>query len=345
MIKVGIMGATGYAGQELLRLLLGHPRADIAYLGSASHAGRRMSDLYPGYFATALPRLSPADPALAGDCDVVFTALPHGAADDAAAALLSLGVRVIDLSADYRYADAGVYQAWYNRAHNHPALLQEAVYGLTELNAHQVPGARLVANPGCYPTCAILGLLPLVRQGLIDTGSIVIDAKSGATGAGRGLSQGLHFCEAQANLKAYGIATHRHTSEIEVQLSAAAGQPIAVSFTPHLLPVKRGILATCYAKLAAGATAGQLVDLYRDTYRGAPFVRVMDAGATPEFKHVVGSNLAAIGLVVDERLGRAIVVSCIDNLIKGAAGQAVENMNLMFGWDQAAGLPVLPWQL
>lgn len=346
MIKVGIMGVTGYAGEETLRLLLSHPEAKIEYLASHSHVGKSMVELYPGYRGVDLPLLEDIDiEAACSRCDVLFTALPHGASKEVIPALINGGAKVIDLSGDFRYDDPKVYEIWYKQPHSCPELLAESVYGMPELHREAIKKARLIGNPGCYTTCSILALAPLAKEKLIRPDTIVIDAKSGASGAGRGLSEQTHFCELDESMKAYGVATHRHTSEIEQELSNLYGEQIALSFTPHLLPIKRGILATSYAGLAKKCSVNELYELYADFYKDEPFVMVYEPGKLPEIKHVVGSNRVAIGLVVDERLNRVIAVSCIDNLIKGAAGQAIENMNLLFGLDETTGLPKAPWQI
>ena len=341
MIKVGILGATGYIGCELTRLLLMHPYAKIERLISHSQAGLSLNETYPGFSGCGLPPLE-ALSARPLECDVVFAALPHGTSEDVIPDLVSAGIKVIDMSADYRYDDADVYKAWYGVAHPSPGLLSRSVYGLPELHKDKIRQADLIGNPGCYTTCSILALAPLMKHHLIDVKSVIIDAKSGATGAGRAMSQDMQFCEVNGNLKAYKVASHRHTSEIEQELSKLFGSQITVSFTPHLLPVGRGILSTCYAGLSEKCGADELYGLYRDFYGDAPFVKI---GGLPELKHVVGSNFCAIGLVVDERTGRVVVVSCIDNLIKGAAGQGIQNMNLLFSLQETAGLTMPPWQI
>jgi len=341
MVKVGIIGATGYIGCELVRILLSHPQTEIKSLISHSRSDQPLCEVYPGFSGFGLPPLEPLS-VESLFCDVVFTALPHGTSGEVIPALLNKGIKVIDMSADYRYDDADVYEVWYKAAHPYPALLSESVYGLPELHKERIRASSLVGNPGCYTTCSILALAPLLKHNLIEKGSIIIDAKSGSTGAGRSVTQSMQFCEVNENMKAYGIASHRHTSEIEQELSKLAGSPVVVSFTPHLLPVGRGILATCYARLAVKSSAQELYELYGDFYKDAPFVKV---GGLPELKHVVGSNFCAMGLVFDSRTGRVIVVSCIDNLIKGAAGQAIQNMNLMFSLNETAGLKAPPWQI
>ncbi len=338
MIKVAVLGATGYAGIELVRLLTNHPDVSIELLGSKSFAGEKISDVYQNLRHILEKECQEADVEAAAKCDVAFTALPHGASKSVIPALLDAGLKVIDLSGDYRYDDVKVYEQWYNEPHSSPELLKESVYGLCELHRDKIKTARLIGNPGCYTTCSILGAAPLLANGVADDKNIIIDAKSGVTGAGRSLSLQTHFCECTENTKAYKIATHRHTSEIEQELSNVAGKPIMLSFTPHLIPQKRGILATIYMNLTKDISADELQKIYEDYYKDEFFVRVMPKGKLPETKHVAGSNFVDIGIVKDERLNRAVVVSALDNIVKGAAGQAVQNMNLMFGLDERTGL-------
>ncbi len=339
MIRAGVLGGTGYAGIEVVRLLIKHPEVTLCRIVSQSYAGKKISEVYPSLMGICDLECSALDADdIAGSCDVVFTALPHGASKEVIPALYAKGLKVIDLSGDFRYNDPAVYEKWYEQPHSDPELLQEAVYGLCELHREEIKKARLIGNPGCYTTCSITALAPLVAAGVVDNKSLIIDAKSGVTGAGRGLNLPNLFCECTETMKAYKIATHRHTSEIEQELSLLAGEEIMLSFTPHLAPMKRGILATCYANLKEHHSQEELVSLYRKFYEGDPFIRIYDAGQLPEVKHIAGSNYIGIGLVVDERLNRVVVVSCIDNLIKGAAGQAVQNMNLLFGLDEGTGL-------
>ncbi len=338
MIKAAVLGATGYAGIELVRLLTNHPGVSIEIVGSQSFAGKKISDVYQNLRHVLEKECTELDLDAVAKCDVAFTALPHGASKSVIPAILERGVKVIDLSGDYRYDDPKVYEAWYGEPHSSPELLAESVYGLCELHREKIKKARLIGNPGCYTTCSILGAAPLLAKGLAQTENIIIDAKSGVTGAGRGLGLAYHFCECTENTKAYKIGTHRHTSEIEQELSKIAGRDIILSFTPHLIPQKRGILATIYMNLTKPCTAEELVQVYQDYYRGEFFVRVKAAGELPETKHVAGSNFVDIGIAVDQRLNRAVVVSAIDNIVKGAAGQAVQNMNLMFGLDEGTAL-------
>lgn len=339
MIRAGVLGGTGYAGIEVVRILLRHPEVTVTRIVSQSYAGKPISALYPNLMGICDIVCSALDvDDIAQNCDVVFTALPHGASKEVIPALYDKGLYVIDLSGDFRYNDPAVYEAWYGQKHSNPELLEESVYGLCELHRAELRMARLVGNPGCYTTCSITALAPLVFSGVVDNKSLIIDAKSGVTGAGRALTPGSMFCECTESMKAYKVATHRHTSEIEQELSILAKEDIVLSFTPHLAPMKRGILATCYANLTASKSAEELVELYRNFYVEEPFIRIYPAGSLPEVKHVVGSNYIGIGLTVDPRLNRVIVVSCIDNLIKGAAGQAVQNMNLMFGFPEGMAL-------
>ncbi|MGI6160883.1 MAG: N-acetyl-gamma-glutamyl-phosphate reductase [Christensenellales bacterium] len=344
MYRVSVIGANGYAGAELTRLLTSHKEIKIAHLISRSNAGKRISSLYPNLRGICDIELEGDFEAAASDSDVIFAALPHKESMSAIPFLLSQGAKVIDLSGDFRYDDAAVYEEWYGAEHTQLQLLSEAVYGLCELHRDAISKARLIGNPGCYTTCSILALAPLVKSHAIDISSIIIDAKSGATGAGRSPSAITHFCELDQNVRAYSIATHRHTSEIEQELSKLSSSPVALSFSPHLIPVKRGILSTCYATLSRPATRRQLYDMFLDMYKNEPFVDVYEDGL-PELKHVCGSNKCAIGFVIDERLNRVVVVSAIDNLIKGAAGQAIQNMNIMLGFDETCGLEAAAYYL
>ena len=339
MIKAAVMGATGYAGAELVRLLSGHPEAEIVFLASHSYAGRKFSDIYPGMRTVCDITLSDDDIAKAASsgADVLFLALPAGLASSYVTPALLDRMKVIDLGADYRLHSADTYSAWYRTEHHSPELLAEAVYGLVEIHRDEIRGRRLVANPGCYTTCSILTLYPLVRDGLIDPDTIVIDAKSGTSGAGRSEKLGSLFCEVNENFKAYGVVTHRHTPEIEQELSAAAGRDIVLQFTPHLVPMNRGILATCYAKLRPGVSDDDVARAY-SMYKEEPFIRLVDG--SPETRYVKGTNTVDIGWRIDSRTGNIIAMGAIDNLGKGAAGQAVQNMNLLFGLDERTGLQI-----
>ena len=338
MIKVAVLGATGYAGIELVRLLTNHPEVEICVLGSQSFDGQKISDVYQNLRNVLEMECEKVDLDKVAKCDVAFTALPHGASKEVIPQIVERGVKVIDLSGDFRYDDIEVYEKWYGEKHSSPELLAESVYGMPELHREKIKGARLIGNPGCYTTCSILGAVPLLAKGIGSVKNIIVDAKSGVTGAGRGLALQTHFCECTENSKAYKVATHRHTSEIEQELSNVAGEEVLISFTPHLIPQKRGILSTIYINLNKKCTTEELVNLYKEYYKDEFFVRVKNAGELPETKHVAGSNFVDIGVVADERLQRAVVVSALDNVVKGAAGQAVQNMNLLFGFDEKTGL-------
>jgi N-acetyl-gamma-glutamyl-phosphate reductase len=343
-VRIAILGASGYTGAELLRLLAHHPNAEIVALTADRQAGKPIGSVFPHLALRDLPSLVTIDAVDWQDVDLVFCCLPHGTTQEVIAGL-PRHLRVVDLSADFRLADPEAYAKWYGHAHRAVELQREAVYGLTEVMRTAIGNARLVAVPGCYPTGAQLPLVPLVRRALIDAEDIVIDAKSGVTGAGRGLKETSLFAEVSEGITAYGVASHRHMPEIEQGLSAAAGRPVAVSFTPHLMPMNRGILSTIYVRLANGATIADLRRTLEDAYAGEPFVRVLPEGRVPATQHVRGSNLCLIGLAQDRLSGRAILVSAIDNLVKGASGQAVQDMNVMLGLPETAGLrqqPIFP---
>ncbi len=342
MLKVAVVGASGYTGVELIRLLIGHPEVEIVSVTSRQHEGQPISQAFPSLAGFCELLCEPLDVAsIALRSDLVFTALPHKSAMEVIPDFLQAGCKVVDLSADYRLDDQQVYEHWYQQ-HSSPELLSEAVYGLPELFREQIAGARLIANPGCYPTSVALGLAPLLEQKLIDPASLIIDSKSGTSGAGRGAKQGSLYCEVNEGFKAYGVASHRHTPEIEQTLSKLAGEPVQVNFTPHLLPINRGILSTIYASLRQPLATAELLDLYRQRYAAEAFVRVMPGNELPNVAHVRGTNFCDLGLVSDERTGRVIVVSAIDNLVKGAAGQAVQNMNLLRGYKEQLGLGIVP---
>jgi N-acetyl-gamma-glutamyl-phosphate reductase len=339
MLKVAVVGSSGYAGGELLRILLGHPEVEVTAVTSEKSEGQSVLALFPHLARLTNLTLEKLDPsAIASKADIIFLAVPHTAAMDAAAKFVGTGKRVIDLSADYRFKDIGVYQKWYGEEHMQPGLAFMAVYGLPELHREEIKKARIIGNPGCYPTGAILALAPLVKAGLAELDSIVVDSHSGVSGAGRTPGQMYHFPEANEGLTAYKVGTHRHTPEIEQELGALAGKEFNVSFTPHLAPMNRGILTTAYAKLAKWASSEQLAVLYAKFYKKEFFVRVLGPGAYPNVNAVKGSNFCDIGVYSDPRTGRAVIVSAIDNLVKGAAGQAVQNMNIMMGWDETLGL-------
>lgn len=345
-MKCSIIGATGYAGVELVRLLDAHPHAELSHLVSKSYAGKTIDQIYPHFTKTFTHTLVDMNlEKIANESDVIFTALPHGASADVVATLYASGKKIIDLSADFRYQSPQVYEQWYGVPHPYPQLLKDSVYGLPELHRAEIPDAKIIGNPGCYTTCSILGLAPLIKDWQISLEHIIIDAKSGVSGAGRGMKQNLQFCEVNESAKAYSIGTHRHTSEIEQELSLLAGDDVVLSFTPHLLPISRGILSTIYADLQTKVSTADILALYHDFYNNEPFVRVYELGNLPEIKNVVGSNYCDIGIVIDERLNRVVVVSTIDNLIKGAAGQAVQNMNILFGLNETTGLSSPGWYL
>lgn len=343
MIKVGIIGATGYAGQELVRLLLQHKEAEIVWYGSKSYVDKKFSSVFGNVFQL-VENVCKSDDLheLSRQADVIFTATPQGYLAGLLDEEILSHAKVIDLSADYRIKDVPTYEKWYGIEHKSPQFIEEAVYGLCELNREQVKKARLVANPGCYPTCSTLSVYPLAKAGLIDMDTLIIDAKSGTSGAGRGAKVPNLYCEVNENIKAYGVATHRHTPEIEEQLSYISGQKVTLNFTPHLIPMNRGILITAYAKVKPGTTKEQIRKVYEEAYKNEYFVRFLDDGVCPETKWVEGSNFVDVNVKLDERTGRVIMMGAMDNITKGAAGQAVQNMNLMFGLDEAEGLRLVP---
>lgn len=339
-VRVGILGATGYVGVEITRLLSLHQGIKIGCLVSRSYAGLRISDVYPHLAGINDMVCENMDlNTVSEKADIFVTALSEGISKEVIPALLEKGKKIIDHGGDFRYKSAEVYEKWYKTKHTMPHLLEESVYGLPELYRSKIAAASLVANPGCYPTCSILAAAPLLKEGLIDTGSIIIDAASGVTGAGRKTELPFQFCECAENFKAYSVATHRHTSEIEQEFGNLAGTPVMVSFTPHLAPMKRGMLCTIYTTLKnRSMTTQNLITLYKNFYRGEHFIRIMDEGRLPETKYSAGSNYMDIGIVVDERMGRAIILSAIDNLGKGAASQAVQSLNIMCGYAETEGL-------
>lgn len=344
MVRVGIVGASGYTGVELARLLAGHPEARLTVATSRQYADKPLAEVFPNLrkrvhiVCENLPVEELADRA-----DFFFTAVPHKTAMGIVPKLLAAGKKVVDLSADYRIHDAAVYETWYQE-HSSPELLNEAVYGLPEFYRERIASARLTANPGCYPTSVILAVAPLLRAGLIDPSSLIIDSKSGTSGAGRAANVGTLFCEVTDGFKPYKVGgTHRHIPEIEQELSLAAGTNVTVSFTPHLLPISRGILSTIYASLSETGKTTDLQALYEQTYGEEPFVRVLPPGVPPATQHVRGSNCCDLSLQPDPRTGRIIVMSAIDNIVKGASGQAVQNMNLMNGFPETLGLLGAPF--
>jgi N-acetyl-gamma-glutamyl-phosphate reductase len=366
-LRVAILGASGYTGAELLRLLVRHPGVEIVVLTAERQSGKAVGEVFPHLGGLGLPDLLHIDEVEWGgiDVDLVFCALPHGTTQEIVAGLLHATghnlvdelvaeqredviaslpktVKVIDLSADFRLRDLGTYAEWYGHDHRAPALQGEAVYGLTEFAREAIAGARLVACPGCYPTASLLPLVPLLQGGVVNPDAIIIDAKSGVSGAGRGLKESSLFTEVSEGIHAYGIASHRHAPEIEQELSRAAGRGVVVNFTPHLMPMNRGILATIYVELAGGAEVGDLRALLEKRYAEEPFVRVVAEGMAPATRHVRGSNHCLVGVFPDRLKGRAIVVSVIDNLVKGASGQAVQNMNVVCGFDETLALTQEP---
>jgi N-acetyl-gamma-glutamyl-phosphate reductase len=336
-IRIGVLGASGYTGADLVRLAARHPGIDIALLAAKTHAGKTLGAVFPHLAQLDAPSLVDADEADWDGIDAVFSGLPHGAAHQTIARLPER-LKVIDMSADFRLRDPATYAHWYGGAHEATDLLAGAVYGLTEHYRDAIAGARLVACPGCYPTATLLALLPLAKAGLIEADDLIIDAKSGVSGAGRTLKQNVLFAEAGEGLAPYGVASHRHAPEIEQELSAAFGAGVTVNFTPHLAPMSRGELVTCYVRIAAGASAADLRAALRDSYDAEPFVHVAEEGVAPATQFVRGSNLCLVNVFADRIPGRAIVVAAIDNLVKGSAGQAIQNFNLMFGLDETTGL-------
>lgn len=339
--NVVILGASGYTGAELVRLLALHPGVRITALTADRKAGQTMAKVFPHLAGIALPDLVGIDDVDFAEADFAFCALPHGTTQEIVAKLPK-NLKICDLSADFRLADTAVYEKWYGHPHYAPALQGEAVYGLTEIMRSEVKGARLVANPGCYPTSAELPLMPLLKAKAILPNRIIVDSKSGVSGAGRAAKEGSLYAEVAEGISAYGVASHRHAPEIDQELSVAFGAPVVATFTPHLMPMNRGILSTIYVDLAPGVEAADLARILSEQYAGEPFVRVLPLGQVPHTRHVRGSNLAMIGVAADRRPGGAILVSVIDNLVKGASGQAVQNMNLMLGFDETAALMQAP---
>lgn len=345
MIHVGVIGATGYAGAELIRILHGHPEVELSVITSRQYAGQPLSDIYPA-FAGIIDLVCEAFDAesVAARAEVVFTALPHKLPMDIAPLLIDKGLRVVDLSADFRFRRVGVYETYY-QPHSSPELSEKAVYGLSEIYRDDIAVANLIGNPGCYPTSILLPLIPLIREGVIDPGTIIADAKSGVSGAGRGLSLGSHFSEVNEGFKAYKVAAHRHNPEMDEVLSREAKGGVHITFTPHLLPMTRGMLSTIYAGLARSLTEREIREILWNFYQESPFVRICPAERTPNTLQVRGTNFCDIGCAVDTVAERVILISAIDNLVKGAAGQAVQNMNLMLGMREEAGLDGVPYPL
>lgn len=344
MIKVGIIGATGYAGNELVRILVNHPEVEIKWLGSKSYDGEKYSDIYRNTFeiidgictAKTLEEISE-------DVDVIFTATPQGYLAGLLTDKVLENAKIIDLSADFRLKDVDIYEEWYKIDHKRPDLIDEAVYGLCEINRDKItPETRIIANPGCYTTTSILTLYPMVKEGVIDPNTIIIDAKSGTTGAGRKAVTANLFCEVNESMKAYGVGTHRHTPEIEEQLGYACGLDIKLIFTPHLVPMNRGIIATCYANISKDISEEEIRDIYNKYYKDEKFVRVLDKGVVPETRFTKGSNYVDVNFFIEKRTNRLIMIGALDNIVKGAAGQAVQNMNILFGLKEDTGLNLVP---
>lgn len=343
MIKVGIIGSTGYAGQELVRLLLQHKDVEIVWYGSKSYVDKKYYEVFQNMFQIVddVCREDNIEE-LSKQVDVIFTATPQGLCSQLVNEDILSKVKIIDLSADFRIKDVAVYEKWYGIQHGNPEFIKEAVYGLTEINREQIKKARLLANPGCYTTCSILTAYPLVKEGIIDPHSLIIDAKSGVSGAGRAAKLANLYCEVNETIKAYGITTHRHTPEIDEQLGYAAGEALALTFTPHLVPMNRGILVTEYATLTKKVTYEEVKSIYDQYYKDEYFIRILEKGNCPETRWVKGSNYVDINFVIDERTNRMIMMGALDNVVKGAAGQAVQNMNLMFGLPEHVGLKLAP---
>lgn len=343
MIKVGIIGSTGYAGQEIVRILLGHKDAEIVWYGSRSYIDKKYYEVYGNMFQIVDDKCMDDNmEELAEKVDVIFTATPQGLCASLVNEKILSKVKIIDLSADFRIKDVATYEKWYKIEHKSPEFIDEAVYGLCEINRDKVKNCRLLANPGCYTTCSILTLYPLVKEGLIDPNSIIIDAKSGTSGAGRSAKLANLFCEVNESIKAYGVTTHRHTPEIEEQLGYACGEKILINFTPHLVPMNRGILVTAYGNLKEKVTYEQVKAVYDKYYAAERFVRVLDKDVCPETRWVEGSNYVDVNFKIDERTNRIVAMGALDNIVKGAAGQAVQNMNLMFGLPEEEGIMMAP---
>ncbi len=339
MLKVAICGASGYTGAELLRILCLHPEVTITVVTSEKSAGEKISSVFPHlHYYDHLTYESLNKSAILSKADIFFMALPHAASQEAVHFFFNNGKKVIDLSADYRISDPIIYEQWYKTQHNFKETLKNAIYGLPEIYREKIKKSSLIANPGCYPTSAILGLYPAIKEGFIELDNIIIDSKSGTTGAGRKASVDFAYCEVNEGFKAYGIGVHRHTPEIEQELSLIAGRDIIVNFTPHLLPMDRGIISTIYAKLSKNIDTSDIIASYKEKYAAEPFVKVLSEGSFPNTKNIRGSNFCEIGIKVIKRTNSIIIVSAIDNLVKGASGQAVHNMNIMMGFKETTAL-------
>ena len=343
MIKAGILGATGYAGQELVRILYHHPEVEIKVLSSNKHNSQVYNSIYGNFDKICELKCEENElETIAKQLDVIFLSLPHGVTSKLLSDSILKNVKIIDLSADFRLKSEEVYEVWYKIKHNNKNLLNQAVYGLSEWKRKQIKESRLVANPGCYPTCALLCLLPLIKEGILEEDSIIIDAKSGVSGAGRSLNLTTHFSECNESIKAYSVNSHRHTPEIEQQLSELYGNEISVTFTPHLIPMNRGILCTCYGNLKNSFSYDEIEQFYEKYYQNEFFIRLTKKGVFPETKWIKGSNYCDIGFTLNKSAGKIIIIGAIDNLVKGAAGQAVQNMNLMFNIGENMGLKSIP---
>ena len=338
MVKVGIVGASGYTGAELIRILANHPQVELAYLTANKYAGQEVASLYPHLAASTKQSFIPYDKKKAKDADVIFVALPHGTSMKIIPELWGFGGKIIDLSGDFRLKDPELYQKWYGIPHTAPSLLGEAVYGLPELYRDQIEKADFITNPGCYPTSALLAVAPLLKAGLVADDPLIINSCSGLSGAGRGLSLTTHFSECNESVEAYSVAVHKHTPEMEQEMSVFRNKDVIITFVPHLVPISRGILTTAYCTLSGKRETGKLVGLYEDFYRTSAFVKVLKEDSYPKTKHVLGSNYCYLTIRADDRTGKAIIIAVIDNLVKGASGQAVQNMNIMCGLAEAEGL-------
>ncbi len=343
MIKAGIIGSTGYIGQEVLRLLLQHPQVEVSHITSQSYVGKEYSKIYKNYEKLFSKQCESEDiEAISKEADVIFVALPHGMAADKINTSVLSNAKVIDLGADFRLNKKDEYEHWYSTEHHNEELLSTAVYGLCEWNREHIKSARLIANPGCYATCSILSLSPLIKDGIIFENSIIVDAKSCVSGAGRTLDLGTHFSECNESVKAYKVASHRHTPEIEQELNKVGRNPLKISFTPHLIPMNRGILVTAYGTLKSELEYADVQAIYEKYYGKEYFIRLTNKDIFPETRWTKGSNFCDIGFTIDKRTNRVLVIGAIDNLIKGGAGQAVQNMNIMFGFDEKLGLDNIP---
>lgn len=343
MVKVGIIGSTGYAGQELVRILLQHPEAEIVWYGSKSYIDKKYSEVFGNMFQIVDDVCMGENiEELADKADVIFTATPQGFCSSIINEEVLKKTKVIDLSADFRIKDVNKYERWYGIKHQSPSFIDEAVYGLCEINRIYIKDARLIANPGCFPTCTVLSIYPLAKEGIIDMNTVITDAKSGVSGAGRGSKIANLYCEVNESIKPYGVTVHRHTPEIEDQLSYASGKEVVINFTPHLVPMNRGILATSYAALKEKLSYNDVKAIYDKYYKDEYFVRVLDEDVFPETRWVEGSNFTDVNFKIDERTGRIVMMGAIDNVVKGAAGQAVQNMNIMFGLEESMGLKMVP---